>query len=125
MRRYAVRSHGRGYGQGYGPGSGRSWCHDWTGQVNIPEGYDYLGPCRCGFGPNAFWQDKETGRIFRAFPGHAGRFKPGYSWTGRQPSEEDLKAELDWLRQEKEDLEKKIQELEESLKEKTSKTQGK
>ncbi|MGB9907779.1 MAG: hypothetical protein ACPLRR_10395 [Candidatus Saccharicenans sp.] len=120
MRGYYGRNYGRGFGPGagpgYGPGYGRGWCHDWPDELKTPEGYSYLGPCRCGFGPHAFWQEKETGRIFRGFPGYGGWFRPGYPWPGRKPSEEDLKSELDWLKQAREDLEARIKDLEETLK---------
>lgn len=41
----------------------------WVGsgrQVHPPkysEEFEYIGPCRCGFGPNAFYRDKKSGRI--------------------------------------------------------------
>lgn len=30
------------------------------------EGYTYLGPCKCGAGPDAYYQEKRTGRIVHA-----------------------------------------------------------
>lgn len=124
MRGYSGRHFGRGYGQGYGAGYGRGWCHDLPGAVRPPEGFTYLGPCRCGSGPHAYWQDKKTGRIFHGSPHYGTWFGPGYGWPGREPSEEELKSELDWLKQQKEELEKRIQEMEEALKQKDSKTQA-
>ncbi len=29
--------------------------------------YRYIGPCRCGFGPHAFYEDTETGKIVHAW----------------------------------------------------------
>jgi hypothetical protein len=123
-RGYYGRNYGQDYGQSYGPGYGRGWCHDWSGCFQEPEGYTYLGPCRCSHGPNAYWQEKQTGRIFRGYPGsgygfcHEPGYGRGYGWKWREPSREDLTSEMNWLKQEKEELEKRIQDLEEELKEK-------
>ncbi|HAR35899.1 MAG TPA: hypothetical protein DCR87_03135 [Acidobacteria bacterium] len=118
MRGYYGRHYGYGYGQGFGPGYGRGWHQNWRGQVQPPEGFTYLGPCRCGFGPNAYWQERETGHIFRGFPGYRGWFRPGYAGPEQEPADEDLRSELNWLKQEKEELETRIKELEETLKKK-------
>jgi hypothetical protein len=37
----------------------------WIWRRAVPAGYDYLGPCRCGFGPNAFYRTHE-GKIHQA-----------------------------------------------------------
>lgn len=71
----------------------------WRGNP-APAGYRYLGPCRCGMGPHAFFMDP-TGRIT-----HASRLPRVPSiWT-------NLEAELEALREEKAWIEKRIQELE-------------
>jgi len=114
-----------GYGYGHGPGYGCGWSQNWRGQVQPPEGFTYLGPCRCGTGPHACWQEKETGRLFRGFPGYRGWFRPGYVSPEREPSKEDLLSELNWLKQEKEELEARIKELEETLKKKYKKEEEK
>jgi len=70
------------------------------------EGYTYLGPCRCGFGPHAFWQEKTSGRIFRGLP-------PWQADLGsKTETYEELRAELNRLKREKEELEKIIRDLE-------------
>jgi hypothetical protein len=91
------------YGDGRGRGSG--W---WERPViDAPTGYRYVGPCRCGLGPNAYYQD-ERGRLYRAR--HLHRFGvPAVRETAV------TQAELDDLRQEKADLEKRIREIEERL----------
>lgn len=43
--------------------SDRWWI--WRQVFPMPAGYDYLGPCRCGFGPNAFYRTHE-GKILHA-----------------------------------------------------------
>jgi hypothetical protein len=77
----------------------------WRSPV-APRGYTYVGPCRCGFGPHAFYQDPQS----RVVPAHH-----LYCRHGHQPTNEDLKAELEALKHEKEELEKEIQELEKEL----------
>jgi len=89
-----------GLGKGYG---------HFKGWYPPPEGYTYLGPCRCGFGPHAFWQEKVSGRIFRGFPG----WQPGLRFDSRR--DEVLQAELNRLKKEKEELEKMILDLEAEL----------
>ena len=72
------------------------------------DGYTYIGHCRCGFGPNAFYQDA-NGRIV-----HASRV---YCGEIREPRvEEDLTKEITYLKKEKEELEKRIKKIEEKLK---------
>ena len=50
------------FGYGRGTHRGRFWPHT---PVSVPEGYTYIGPCRCGFGPDAFYQDR-NGRVIPA-----------------------------------------------------------
>lgn len=110
---YCGSGYGLGHFRGYGRGSGGydptrryGWFFEPAG-VKVPEDYEYLGPCRCGFGPDAYYRDRKTGRIFRGFP---------YPfWKRPEPSEEGLKDELEYLRREKEELEKRISEIEEKL----------
>lgn len=46
---------------------GRGWHGGrwWQLPVGAPSGYTYIGPCRCGTGPHAFYQDR-SGRIIPA-----------------------------------------------------------
>ncbi len=89
-----------GYRRGY-----RYW---WRQPPTIPPGYIYTGPCRCGFGPHAFYRDP-SGRIIHAWGPWGWEIPPA-------PTEEDLKAELAALKNEKEELEKRIAELEKQIK---------
>ena len=76
----------------------------------VPHGYTYMGRCRCGHGPHAFYRG----------PGGNYVHAHGVPWwtTPTTSSEVDLKAELDQLKEEKSYLEKRIQSLETQLKEK-------
>lgn len=102
-----------GYGRGWF-GYGRGW---WRGTTNVPApaGYRYIGPCRCGWGPNAFYQDA-SGRIVHA----SELYRGGWPTVAPTTIQEDTKAELEALRREKEDLEKRIAELEKLVKENPS-----
>ncbi|MGB9893192.1 MAG: hypothetical protein ACPLRA_02175 [Candidatus Saccharicenans sp.] len=110
---YGYGGYGRGFGPGFGRGSG------WFGPAaaQVPEGYRYIGPCRCGWGPNAFYQDP-NGRVFQAWEVYR------RSWAGAfKPTQEELKAEIEALKAEKEELEKRIDELEKQIKDEPEKTQ--
>lgn len=92
-----------GYGRGWF-GHGRGWSYGPVGG-RIAGGPRYLGPCCCGWGPHAFYQDA-SGRIIHAWD----------LWQ-RTPTRDELKEELEALKAEKEELEKRISELEKQLKE--------
>lgn len=102
-----------GYGRGWF-GYGRGWRRE-TPSVPNPAGYRYIGPCWCGWGPNAFYQD-ESGRIVHA----SQLFHWGGPAVAPTTSQNDLKAELEALKEEKEDLEKRIAQLEKLIKENPS-----
>jgi hypothetical protein len=81
--------------------------------AQVPEGYRYVGPCRCGWGPNAFYRDA-SGRIVHTWD--------VYRWrgaAGSAPAREVLKEEFEALKAQKEDLERRLAELEKRLKEET------
>lgn len=88
----------------YGRGRHRAY---WT---QAAHGYTYMGPCRCGHGPHAFYRDP-GGRFANAH---------GVPWwtTSATLADVDLKAELNQLKEEKSYLEKRIESLETQLKEK-------
>jgi hypothetical protein len=113
MRGYFGGNYGCGRGRGYGPNRPGNR----SGRVREPEGFAYLGPCRCGLGPNAFWQEKESGRVSRGFPGaYVGRdYYPDFGRRRGEPAQEDLRSELDRLKQEKEEMERRIRDLEAKL----------
>ena len=92
----------RGYG--YGRGSRGAW---WGGAAVSPAaGYTYLGPCRCGTGPHAYYQDA-NGQVLTA----AQVFRPAQPAAARV-----TQTELERLRAEKADLERRLAALEERLK---------
>lgn len=97
-----------GYGRRWFRGIGRAY----NPAVSAPEGYVYIGPCRCGFGPEAYYQDTKTGRIV-----HASQLYRRAGMPSETSAKEELKAELSALKEEKELLEKRIKELEELIKE--------
>lgn len=89
---------------------GRGWHKWWQIPVSTPKGYTYIGPCRCGMGPHAFYQDV-SGRIVHAWQ--------LYRWgVPPTPTKEDLESRLEVLKEEKAQLEKEIEELEKQIKEK-------
>jgi len=83
--------------------------HRWWSNISTPSGYTYIGPCRCGYGPHAFYLDP-SGRVIHAWQLYRWPFSP-ISTT------EDMVAEIEMLKKEKEILEKRIEELEKKLKE--------
>lgn len=98
---------GRGWGGrggGYWLGLGRAWPIGTT-----PSGYTYVGPCRCGFGPHAFFQDT-SGRIVPA----AAVFS-GFASPPPMPTPESTRAEIDELKAEKVELERRLRDLEARL----------
>ncbi|MEW6685926.1 MAG: hypothetical protein AB1393_06950 [Candidatus Edwardsbacteria bacterium] len=99
------------FGYGRGIHRGRFWPY---APVSAPEGYTYIGPCRCGSGPDAFYQDK-SGTVVHA----SQLFLRDATQT---IATEDAEAEVNQLRAEKADLEKRIKELEEHLKTKERKS---
>jgi hypothetical protein len=97
----------------FGYGRGRYRGRFWPAAAGIPRGYTYIGHCRCGTGPHAYYQTPE-GRIVHAWPPIQG----GGSITYK-PTEEELKAEAEWLRKEKMELEQRLKEVEEELNKET------
>ena len=87
----------------------RGWNRRWT-RIAAPSGYTYIGPCRCGTGPHAFYHDK-SGRIVHASQLYLGE-------VPLPPENDELISELETLKEEKAQLEKRIEELEKKLKEK-------
>ncbi len=87
---------GRG-GVGRGTGLGRS-----AVQAQPLQGYSYVGGCRCGFGPNAYYQDA-SGQLLPAAALYA-------SGAQQQPADD-----IERLKAEKADLERRLQALEARL----------
>jgi hypothetical protein len=74
----------------------------------VPSGFRYIGPCRCGGGPHAYYQDA-AGRIAHASEVFYGGYAPA------APTREDLEYELQALKDEKTALEKRLREVEDRL----------
>lgn len=75
----------------------------------MPDGYRYVGYCRCGFGPNAFYQDA-SGNIVHASQLFAlGR----YSWAIAPvfSEKEMLESQAKMLEQQLEQIKKRREEL--------------
>ncbi|BAT72101.1 conserved hypothetical protein [Thermosulfidibacter takaii ABI70S6] len=92
---------GRGWGHG-GRGCG-GW--RWYGFDGAPatsvKGYTYVGPCRCGFGPHAYYMDTE-GKLV-----HASQI-----FSGAAPYNE-----MESLKKEKEELERRLKDIESRIRE--------
>jgi hypothetical protein len=71
--------------------------------VNTPAGYTYVGPCRCGTGPHAFYQDP-NGRVVPVRQ----LCQIGYPTA---TTKEELKTELEDLKKDKAELDKRIEEI--------------
>lgn len=90
-------------------GWGRGFWHRGRGFA-VPSGYAYVGPCRCGMVPHAYYQDP-AGRIVRAW------HPRGWLWASPENlTVDELQGEVKWLKEEKTELEKHLKELEEKLK---------
>ncbi len=95
-------------------GYGRGWNRRrgfWRANVESPIGHEYIGPCRCGFGPDAYYREKKTGRIVHARQLYS--YFPSYQYE-----DEEMRTQLEKLKREKENLERRIEELEKRLEEK-------
>jgi hypothetical protein len=89
--------------------SGRWWI--WRQAFPTPVGYEYVGPCRCGFGPNAFYRTRE-GRIL-----HASQLF--FPFTGPMATLPALKPEDEkkFLEEEAKALQEELKRVDERLKE--------
>jgi hypothetical protein len=104
----------RGYGRGYGlRGAYGRWYPGWQTVAQYPptqltveeqKGAVYVGPCRCGFGPHAYYRLSD-GRIV-----HASSVPPALPVLP-----EDAASELDRLRSENEELRRRMKDLEQKL----------
>lgn len=92
MHGYGWRSRGNGIG---------------NRPVTVPQGYTYIGPCRCGAGPDAYYQDA-SGRILHASQVLAMNPDIPISKSATSP-------EVEKLKQEKAVLEKRVHEFESQL----------
>ncbi len=111
---------GAGWGGGWGAGWGPGWGPGpWGPIIGYPaveyaarRGYRYIGPCRSGVGPMAFYMDP-SGRIV-----HAWEILGGPWTTWRYPYQYyDPNEEREALLREKEELERELEELKRRLRE--------
>ncbi|RZB32503.1 MAG: hypothetical protein AEth_00490 [Candidatus Argoarchaeum ethanivorans] len=82
---------------------GRRW-YDQT--VTAPSGYEYIGPCRCGGGPHAYYQAPggqvvHASQVFAPAPG----FTPVPGFT-KEDERKMLEEELAQIKKRLEELEK-------------------
>ena len=56
--------------------------------------YRYVGPCRCGLGPHAFYVDEKTGALVHAWDLYRG-YAPGYVGTDERAYLEETIRELE------------------------------
>ncbi len=88
----------------------------WRFRRNIfptPAGYDYLGPCRCGFGPRAFYRTP-SGEIVRPsqlFSPIAGPITPFQPVLKPEEEAKLLEEEAKALREELNRVEERLKEL--------------
>ena len=69
----------------------------------VPESYEYLGPCRCGYGPHAFYRTP-AGNITGAPPLYGSPTKP-------EEETKYLEEEAGALKEELKRIEERIKEL--------------
>lgn len=104
----------RGYGRGYEMGRGYwGWYArgrgNWPAYGQLTAGdvsgeATYVGPCRCGFGPHAYYRSKDGRLVHASAP-----------WTEPIVPAIAQETELQQLRREKEQLEERIRTLETDL----------
>ncbi len=119
-------------GWGFGGGWGRGWAW-WVGPQYISSaaarGYTYIGPCRSGIGPWAFYLSP-SGQVVHAWQVFGSPIPP-WPWTGSPTSvtpstslvpttpslpttseKEMLENEREYLRRELQEIERRLNELE-------------
>jgi len=105
---YGMYGYGRGGGGGRGMGGGagrREFAPAVSPDVQPPAGYRYVGSCRCGFGPNAYYQDS------------GGRIVPAAAvFSSQGVAQPQANSEIETLKAEKADIERRLRDLEERLK---------
>ncbi len=103
----------RGYGMGRGA---RWWQHgrvywapgypaEYAQAKDLPGGVAYIGPCRCGFGPHAYYRTAEGAIV------HASSVPYAKESSQSVQPEEALESEVERLRVRVEELEAKLREV--------------
>ena len=104
------RGYGRGYGMGrgywgwYARGRGNTPAYGLLSAGDVSGEATYVGPCRCGFGPHAYYRTKD-GRLVHA----------SARWTEPIVPAEAQETGLQQLRRDKEQLEERIRVLESDM----------
>lgn len=107
--------------RGYGMGRGGYWWYNnrrpwWPTVVaepvtdaDVKKGLTYIGPCRCGFGPHAYYRTADGRIVHAAAAPYAGQaaVRPE---PEPAPDQDELQTELDSLRARVQELEKKLAE---------------
>lgn len=107
--------------RGYVVGRGGYWWHHnrrfwWptataepVAEADLKRGLVYVGPCRCGYGPHAYYRTAD-GRIVHASTLPFAEKLPIVPEKEEELGEDELKAELESLRTRVLELEKKLAE---------------
>ncbi|MGQ9588148.1 MAG: hypothetical protein ACUVT7_07200 [Thermoplasmata archaeon] len=110
--------------RGYGMGRGGYWWHHgrgywWPGYPvesvpakDLPKDAIYVGPCRCGFGPHAYYRLTDGRIVHAAGLPYAREVPPAEP----EPTYDELEAEVESLRNRVQELEKKLKETAEARK---------
>ncbi len=107
-------------GWGGGPGWGGGWGGPWGPVIGYPaieyaarRGYRYIGPCRSGLGPMAFYMDP-SGRIVHAWEILGSQWPVPWTYPSSNPDyeREALLREKEALERELEELKRRLRELE-------------
>ncbi|AIJ06158.1 hypothetical protein JH146_1316 [Methanocaldococcus bathoardescens] len=96
---------------GWGRGLGRRFWRHFKFPVGVGGRYRYVGPCRCGLGPHAFYVDEKTGALVHAWDIYRG-YAPGFVGTDERTYLEETIKELE---EEKKMLEEELARIKKRL----------
>ncbi len=88
----------------------RGWWYPPTALPLAGKGYIYIGPCRCGFGPNAFYLTP-TGQIIHAWQLAGLAFPRFFPWTAPISERNLLETEKKMLEEELKYIEERLEQL--------------
>jgi len=97
--------HGRGY---CWPG----YPHEYVEPKDLPKDATYVGPCRCGFGPHAYYRTADSRIVHAASALYAKDVPSSETETER----DELQTELESLRNRVKELENRLREAAETKK---------
>lgn len=90
---------------------GRWWFYPPAVLPLASRGYVYIGPCRCGFGPNAFYLTP-TGQIVHAWQLFGLAYPGFFPWIPPTSEKQTLETEKKMLEQELKSIEERLKQLE-------------